>query len=265
MQHAAAKSNTPVAHSARVQQYFALTLLQQHVDAADNACLRDLTANEAKQLERICNALLQLQKQQTVTAAKLRSALTADQYTDYLQQRQAPTSIVNVSDKKSRPYELTGYLDLLKVADLTDARADRARFSRNPKRIGNSSAAEHWRNKSADQYEQACEYLEETLGASGNQRELEIRAWLDRDFDMSTAGTTSIDCEGVARVIGSRSKYCQLTTTSANVEKKKHWAQCTQDALQQSARALLYAPVAVDTAQTKQLQSLMSRLKTLKH
>jgi hypothetical protein len=224
-----------------------------------------LTAAEAKQLERICDVLLQLQKQQPVTAAKLRSALTADQYAAHLQQRQAPTSIVDVSDKKSRPDELASYLELLKVADLANARADRAVYSRNPKRFGNLSAAAYWRNKSADQYEHACEYLEETLGATDNQRELEIRAWLDRDFDMSTAGTTSIDCIGVARVIGSRSKYCQVTTTAASVEKKKHWVQFTQDALRQAAQTLLYAPVAVDAAETLKLQSLMSRLKTVKH
>ena len=233
------------------------------MDAADNACLRDLTAAQAKQLERICDALLQLKKQRPVTAAKLLSALTAEQYAAYLQQRQAPTSMVDVSDKNSRPDELARYVDLLRVADRTNARADRAARSRNPKRIGNLSAAEHWRNKSESQYELACEYLEETLGASDNQRQFEIRAWLDRDFDLSPEGLIGIDCAGVARVIGSSSKYCQVTAKTANAQKKKHWTQCAQDALRQAARALLYAPVAVDAAQTLQLQTMLSKLKTL--
>jgi hypothetical protein len=223
-----------------------------------------LTAAEAKQLERICDALLQLQKQQPVTAAKLRSALTADQYSDYMQQRQAPTSIVDISDKKSRPDELASYLDLLKVADLANARADRAAYGRNPKRIGNLSAAEHWRYKSQHHYELACERLEEILDCADNQREFEIRGWLDRDFDNTTTGNISLDCAGVARVIGSRSAYCRITAATANGDKKKHWTQCAQDALEHAARELLYAPVEVTPAQTQQIQSMLSKLKSLK-
>lgn len=194
----------------------------------------------------------------------MRSALTAEQYNDFLQQRQAPTGAHDVYDKANRPGELTDYLKRLKEADLLNARASRAGKSRHPKRIGNLSAAEHWRYKSQHHYELACERLEEILDCSDNQRESEIRAWLDRDFDMSTNGTISIDCDGVARVIGSRSPYCRITAATANGDKKKHWTQCAQDALEHAAHELLYAPVEVTPAQTQQLQSMLSQLKTVK-
>jgi hypothetical protein len=257
----ALKSNTSVAHLTRVQQYFALTLLQQHQVAANNASLRDLTADEAKQLERICDALLQCKQQQPIQAASLRSALSKAQYSAYKAQTRAPTSNADVFDRKNRPEELTKYLAMLKVADLTNARADRAAASRIPRRIGNLSAAEHWRNKSETQYEHALEYLDETLGESNNQTEYEIRAWLDREFELSAESTISCDDGGVARVIGSRSKHCRVTVQTKKAAKQEKLATCAQDALQQAALQLIYTPPAEDVAQTLQLKAMLGKLK----
>jgi len=194
----------------------------------------------------------------------MRSALTAEQYSGYLEQRQAPTGALDVYDKRNRPGELAEYVKLLKDGDLLNTRADRASKSKNLKRIGSKSAAEHWRDKAESRYEDACERLGEILDCAGNKRESEIRAWLDRDFDMSTNGTIYEDCAGVARVIGSRSVYCRVTAATANGDKKKHWTQCAQDALEHAARELLYAPFEVAQAQTQQLQSMLRQLKTVK-
>lgn len=257
----ALKSNTSVAHLTRVQQYFALTLLQQPQVTANSASLRDLTADEATQLERICNALLQCKQQQPVQATSLRSALSKAQYSEFKAQTRAPTSSADLYERKNRPDVLKKYLAMLKVADLTNAHADRAAASRIPRRIGNLSAAEHWRNQSETQYEHALEYLDETLGASNSQTEHEIRAWLDREFELSAESTISCDDGGVARVIGSRSKHCRITVQTKKAAKKEKWATCAQDALQQAALQLIYAPVAHDPAQTLQLKAMLGKLK----
>lgn len=223
--------------------------------------MRDLTADEAKQLERICNVLQQYKQQQPVQAADLRNALTREQYSAFKAQTRAPTTNADVFGKKNRPYELTQYLAMLKTADLTNARADRAAASRIPRRIGNLSAAEHWRNQSETQYEHALEYLDEALGASNSQTEYEIRAWLDREFELSEQSTISCDDGGVPRVIGSRSKYCLITLQTKKAAKKEKWVTCAQDALQQAALQLIYSPVANDAAQTLQLKAMLGKLK----
>jgi hypothetical protein len=257
----APKSNTSVAHLTRVQQYFALTLLQQPQVAANSASLRDLTADEAKQLERICDALLLCKQQQPVQAASLRSALSKAQYSAFKAQTRAPTSSADVFDRKNRPYELKQYLAYLKVADLTNARADRASASKSQRRIGKLSAALHWRNKSEVEYERAIEYLSEILDVSDYKTEQEIRGWLDRVFDWSVEGNIGLDCVSVARVIGSRSRYCQVTVQTKKAAKQEKLATCAQDALQDAALQLIYVPVATTDAQTLQLKAMLGKLK----
>jgi hypothetical protein len=254
----APKNNTSVAHLTRVQQYFALTLLQQPQVAANSASLRDLTADDAKQLERICNALLQCKQQQPVQVASLRSALSKAQYSEFKAQTRAPTSSADVFDRKSRPEVLTKYLAMLKTADFMYARSMRLGKSRKKTRIDNMSAAAYWENKSEAEYEHANEYLHGELELPNH---LEIRGWLDRSFDWSAEGNISSDSGGVARVIGSRSKYCQVAVQTKKEAKKEKWATCAQDALQQAALQLIYAPVADDAAKTLQLKAMLGKLK----
>jgi len=255
------KSNASVAHLTRVQQYFALTLLQQPQVAANSASLRDLTADEAKQLERICDALLQCKQQQPVQVASLRSALSKAQYSAFKTQTRAPTSSADVFDRKNRPHELTRYLALLKTADLTNARADRAARSKKPRRIGSKSAAQHWRDQSDYEYERANECMEEILDTGNAQEAHEILSWLDRPFDQSSDGNIGIDCASVARVIGSRSKYCLITVQTKKATMQEMFATCALDSLQQAALQLIYRPVATDVVQTLQLKTMLGKLK----
>lgn len=257
----APKSNASVAHLTRVQQYFALSLLRQHNVAVQNASLRDLTADEAKQLERICDALLLCKQQQPVQVASMRSALSKAQYSAFKAQTRAPTSSADVFDRKNRPHELTQYLAYLKVADLTNARADRATANKSQRRIGKLSAALHWRNKSEVEYERANEYLSETLDASDYKTQHEMCAWLDRPFDWSAEGDIGTDCVSVARVIGSRSKHCRVTVQTKKAAKQEKLATCAQDALQQAALQLIYVPVTTTEAQKLQLKAMMGKLK----
>lgn len=257
----ALKSNASVAHLTRVQQYFALKLLHQYNAAEKSAPMRDLSADEAKQLERICDLLLQCKQQQPIQATDLRNALSKAQYSAFKAQTRAPISSADVFDRKNRPAELANYLAYLKVADLTNARADRATSSRSQRRIGKLSAALHWRNKSEVEYERANEYLSETLDVSDCKTQNEIRAWLDRPFDWSAEGDIGTDCVSVARVIGSRSKHCRVTVQTKKAAKQEKLATCAQDALQQAALQLIYAPVATDAAQTLQLKAMLGKLK----
>jgi hypothetical protein len=223
--------------------------------------LRDLTADEAKQLERICDALLQCKQQQPVQVASLRSALTREQYSAFKAQTRAPTSSAEVFDRKNRPHELTRYLALLKTADLTNARADRVARSKKPRRIGSKSAAQHWRDQSDYEYEHANECMEEILDVADTHDKQLIFSWLDRPFDQSSEGNIGIDCASVARVIGSRSKHCLVTVQTRKAAKKEKWATCAQDALQQAALQLIYVPVTTTDAQTLQLKAMLGKLK----
>jgi hypothetical protein len=236
-------------------------LLQQPQVAANNASLRDLTADEAKQLERICNALLQCQKQQPVTAALMRRALTTEQFGEYEQQLQAPTNSEAEFDRKNRPFELTKYLSYLKTADLMYARSMRLANSRKKRRIGNMSAAGYWEAQSEYKYESANECLEEELGSADAQQQQLILSWLDRPFDNIDGGNIGCDPASVARVIGSRSKYCQVSLKTQKADKLRKQLDCTASALIAAAQQLIYVPVATDVVQTLQLKTMLGKLK----
>lgn len=257
-----AKNNASVAHLTRVQQYFALKLLHQYnVAEKKSAPMRDLSADEAKQLERICDLLLQCKNEQPVQTESLRSALTKAQYSAFKAQTRAPTTSADMFGTQSRPQELTRYLAMLKTADLTNARADRAAASKIPKRIGNLSAAEHWRNQSESEYEHALEYLDEMLGAADSETAYEMRAWLDREFELSEQSSISCDDGGVPRVIGSRSKHCRVAVQTKKSAKQEKWTSCAQDALQQAALQFIYAPAVATDAQKQKLTAMLGKLK----
>ena len=91
-----------------------------------------------------------------------------------------------------------------------------------------------------------------------------IQAWLDRPFEYGTHGTISIDCVGVARVIGSNSKYCLHKNERA--QQQQSWLlECHKQALTSTAMELLYLPepeCAVGTGVvSKKLQALLANLR----
>ncbi len=220
------------------------TVLQQHDLENSSAELRVLTAADTKRLESVCKLLQCCTQQSAITPAQLRSALTAEEYSDYQAALSAPTTDYEMLSEQGRPDELTRYIAKLKVADLSNARADSLSKRKSVKRYGfnRESAAAHYRNKSEAEYEKACECLEEILSVCNGIEEQRIRAWLDRDFDNSINGLMSNDCVGVARVIGSRSPYCRISAKQLTQDKKAKKAPCQLAALRKAASDLLYVP-----------------------
>jgi hypothetical protein len=65
-----------------------------------------------------------------------------------------------------------------------------------------------------------------------------------------------------ARVIGSRSKYCQVSVQTQKADKLRKQLDCTASALiAAAAQQLIYVPVATDVVQTLQLKTMLGKLK----
>lgn len=185
--------------------------------------------------------LLQRVNHTVITAGTMRSALTADEYATYINQLNAPQSYLDVLREQGRPDALNKYVALLKTADFTNARADAA-----AKRTNGYQQARKLRNQSDAQYELACEYLQEQLSVSDAGEQAVIEAWLDRPFNYGANGTISIDCVGVARVVGSTSKHC--LQRYVRTSEQHAWRSERQiDALALAASELLYEPEAVSS------------------
>jgi len=199
---------------------------------------KTLTPQQAQRLERLCGLLLRVERA-VITASTMRSVLTADEYATYVNQLNAPQSYLDVLREQGRPDVLTRYIALLKTADFTNARADAA-----SKRTNGYQQARKLRNQSDAEYELACEHLQEQLSVCDAGEQAVIEAWLDRPFDYGINGTVSIDCVGVARVVGSTSKHC--LQSGVRTSEQYAW-RCERqiDALAGAACELLYEPEVV--------------------
>lgn len=222
-----------------------------------NVEFKTLTTQQAQRVERLC-VLLQRVNRMVITAGTMRSALMADEYATYINQLNAPQSYLDVLREQGRPDALNKYVALLKTADFTNARADAA-----AKRTNGYQQARKLRNQSDAQYELACEYLQEQLSVSDAGEQAVIEAWLDRPFNYGANGTISIDCVGVARVVGSTSKHC--LQRYVRTSEQHAWRSERQiDALALAASELLYEPEAVNSTNnsktSNKLRDLLAHL-----
>ena len=225
-----------------------------------------ITHTQATRLERVCGQLVKSQAAAVSTQA-LRSVLTAAEFSSYSSELSAPTSVLDAIRADGKPSEIVRYSAMLKKADWTNARAEAAsrRFSTRRYGINNESQASYLRHQAEHQYERACEYLDEQLTTLDAGTEQAIRAWLDRDFDMSTEGRIAPDCMGVARAVDSSSKYC-VSVNSHKQDKLERKQSCQQHALTAATCALLYEaelePVAANGVKlldvSLKLQALMA-------
>lgn len=234
--HEAKPSNTAV-----VQQWAQLVLRECAVPDILQP-FRVTTDAELARLECVCNQLIKSQAA-AVSTQGMRSVLTVAEYSSYTNDLSTPTSYLDAIRLDGKPDEIVHYADMLRKADWTNSRAEAASRRFTTKRYGTNgiSQAAYLRNQAEAQYERACEYMDEQLSIASAQTENAIRAWLDRDFDISTEGNISIDCVGVARAVDSSSKYC-LTTNTRKQDKLNWQLSCQQQALAQAVCTLLYEP-----------------------
>ena len=220
--------------------------------------LRTLSHSEAARVQRVCAALLRVQAAPVHTDT-MRCCLTAEQYSSYHSMTQAHVGHAHADHK---PTEIEKYAALLKIADWTNTRATAASKRASTQRYGMQalSRSGHLRNQAASQYEQACEYMSEQLSTVPADQQQHIQTWLDREFDYSAHGNITIDCVGVARVVGSHSRYC-VNRSNRPQQSSDHRRSCQQNALHWAVRALLYEPeVTTPTVASGKLQQLLKSI-----
>lgn len=221
------------------------------------------TDSELARLQRVCTQLVKSQSAAVSTQA-LRGVLTAAEFSSYSSNLSAPTSLLDAIRADGKPSEIVRYADMLRKADWTNTRAEAASRRFTTRRYGTSgiSQAAHLHRQAQAQYERACEYLDEQLTVASAHTANAIRAWLDRDFDISTAGSIAPDCMGVARAVDSHSKHCQSQRSNWKMVQQQHRCSCQHAALVDAVQALLYQLHSQHSAEP-QVSPRLARLLTL--
>ena len=223
------------------------------------------TIDDAKQVLLLVklNALLeQLVKDKTATTAQIKSALTLEQYSDYVYKLTTEQHPSEINYGNGMPDELRGYNRKLKAADFQQGKYEKmsglASTGRAKYKNGTVGKA---LDKAESLYEDALERLEEIWGTATPAELYELQNWMDRDidFDAGNARTIGICVDSIPRVRGSKSTRALdsgLPKLSLRLKRKE----CQLVVLRQAAWDIAFEREQDDYVQNQELSPLLKSL-----
>ena len=222
-----------------------------------------------ERLQRITAALKSVADQRSVPDTKMNSALTAQQYEDYMSSFDWDMSHVEQEDQSAMPWQLVDYMNLVREGDKYTRIANL--FKRSKKRDARGRTAfSRYEDKAFGCYEEAvmdlCNYVDTNLKRNPNadsQLAGEILRWLDRSVSNDPGCGPDISAAGVPRVRATKSKYTLIDDDPVvGIRLRKHWRQ--REALSKAALELLYAEPEEDVITQEQQNKLRVLLQKIK-
>lgn len=210
---------------------------------------------DVKQVARLAklNALLkQLVVDTTATVAQMKSALTAEQYIDYVDSLDSEQDTSEINYGNGMPSELRTYNERLKAADFQYAKFERMSSLKSVGRARyKSDTIKKAYNKSEDLYEKALERLEEIWSVATPAELYELQNWIDRevDFDRGADRKIGIDAVSVPRVRGSKSPNA-LDSGLPKLSKRLKRKECQLVALRAAACAIAFEEEKVEEVES---------------
>ena len=227
------------------------------------------TIDDAKQVERLAkiNALLQqLVNDKTATTAQLRSALTPDEYNEYVSSLTAVTHISEINYGSGMPRDLRRYNQLLKAADFQLAKYEKMAGLKSVGRAKyKHDTLKNVYNKAEHMYENALENLEELWGVVTPAERHELQQWMDRDvdFDKGFDRTIGIEADTIPRVRGTKSKKA-LDSGLPKLSKRLKRKECQLKALRTAAWSIAFETQEDNVMSADDLSRLKERMSKLK-
>jgi hypothetical protein len=205
------------------------------IEPADVVRLRDINA-----------ALKHVIKQRAVPKHQMQRALTAEQYTAYVDSFDWDISHVESDESDALPWQLRDYMDKIQQGDRYTRIANM--FRRSKKRDAQGRTAFGRYESAAEScYEDALMDLVNAVDTDHKRNPNadsrvagEIQRCLDRDVNPEPGYTPYPSAAGVPRVRGTRSKYTLVDDDPVVGSRlRKHWRQ--REALTKAALELVYA------------------------
>lgn len=228
-----------------------------NIDDADVVRLRHITA-----------ALKLIVAQRAVPDVKMRSALTAEQYDEYVKSFDWDMSHVECDEHGDMPWQLVDYMNKVRQGDRYTRIANL--FKRSKKRdVQGRTAFGKYESLAFGCYEDAvidlCNAVDTDPLRNPNPDHKvagEILRWLDRDVSNEPGCGPDISAAGVPRIRGSKSKYTLVESDPVvGVRLRKHWRQ--REALSKAALELLYEEPEEDVLTDQQRQKLREKFNEL--
>ncbi len=234
-----------------------------------NEQFKDITGDDVERLRKINAALDYVDHQRSVPEAKMRAALTSQQFDEYVNSFDWDISHIESDETDQIPYELTEYLEQVREGD----RCMRIRnlVKRSKKRdLRGRTAFTRWEQRAETAYESAVMSLTNIIDTNPQRNPNpnpalsgEIQRFLDRDVNCEPGFQPGADQQSVPRIRGSKSKYTQMESHPVvGTRLRKHWRQ--REALSKAALELLYSEPEEDLEQqkiaSKKLRALLAKM-----
>jgi hypothetical protein len=202
-----------------------------------------------------------------VSDRRLQSALTAQQYAEYVESLTTEAHPAEIMYGNGMPIELRDYNAKLHTADFQNNKFEKmsALKSTGRKKYSAQSVTAA-SNKAESLYEDALERLGEIWSSATPAELYELQNWMDReiDFDNGFGMSMSVDCIGMPRVRGSRSSHA-MDSGLPKLSKRIKRRECQLIAIRAAACAIAFEPEAEvnDAISAEDADKFRERLKNL--
>lgn len=228
----------------------------------------DIDYADVERLRGLVAALKFVADQRAVPDKKMRTVLTDEQYTEYVNSFDYELSHVEREIDDDIPLELSEYLEQVRQGDKYTRIANM--FKHSKKRDGSGRTAyNRYTDKAFGCYEEAVMDLCSCIETDPTRNPLPdeklsalILRCLDRDVNTADGFEPDVSIAGVPRLRGSRSKYTQMDADPViGVRLRKYWRQ--REALSIAVLELLYAEPEEDVLSEEQQQQLRDKFNKL--
>lgn len=239
-----------------------------HFVELDNEHFKNITADDVVRLQKLAAALKRIVAERAVAERDMRSALTAEQFDEYITSFDWDMSHAESDERDDMPWQLHNYMQKVREGDRYTRIANM--FKRSKKRDARGRTAfGKYEDLAFGCYEEAIMDLCNAVETDPRRNPQpdsklagDILRWLDREVNPEPGFEPDISAAGVPRIRGTRSKYTLIDADPiVGVRLRKHWRQ--REALSKAALELLYEEPEEDVLTDEQRQKMRDKLSGL--
>lgn len=199
-------------------------------------------ASELSKLSKLNDLLEKMLRNKNVSNNQMRSSLTADEYANYITSLDLVSHSAEIMYGDGMPSELRDYNTYVRRADFQNNKFEKMHGEKTFRKKNYTTASiTAASNKAESLYEDALERLGEIWGVASHAERFELQNWLDREIDLEEGANSklSIDCGGIPRVRGSKSKNA-LDSGLPKLSKRLKRKECQLQTLRSAACAIAF-------------------------
>jgi hypothetical protein len=197
---------------------------------------------ELIKLSKLNDLLEKMLRNKNVSNKQMKSTLTIEEYANYIASLDLVSHSAEIMYGDGIPSELSDYNTYVKRADFQNNKFEKMHGEKTFRKKNYTSASiTAASNKAESLYEDALERLREIWGVASHAERFELQNWLDREIDLEEGANSklSIDCGGIPRVRGSKSKNA-LDSGLPKLSKRLKRKECQLQALRSAACAIAF-------------------------